>query len=390
MTTVTATDPSNIIPLVRPEVAIAVVPSTTTGHVFLRENEKNEQSGTDREVIGGFLGADLISVLADIEVQQKATNHLCRTLIKSILCHPEAVKNLRVVILEANGDKARYIAGLEAMLGFFDAGQNLQVTSLCKQSSAKNGLLSEEFQTKKIKPFIEDKKILLKKEDNSFRWATLEELKELAKTTNDLPLETTGLPLTCNSPAIASSKPTIGLRLICKRIAVNPLAKVRNWQRQQYRKSAMSNAWVKYDETTNTVVEQFGNEYDPKAQCPRSEKAKEMIRKAAIAESKARLEEKIAAATDKTNQQQLRQLQHEAALKVHSTYATTQQQVAEMQARRMLQRERLATYKPVFIAAGIAAAVLAIYINGDTGMGNPDNYPVEMATMPVPALGQGE
>ncbi len=381
MTTATANNHTNIVPLVRSEASKAASPEKGAEYVFSGVNGENGQSGRDRGVIGDFLGGVLIDVLADIEAQQKATNDTCRILIKGILCHPNTVKSLRAVILETNGDKARYIAGLEAMLGFFDAGENIQTTALCKQSSAKNAALTEEFQTKKIKPFIEIQKILVKKDDNSFRWATLEELQALAKTANDLLLETTDLPMTCNSPAIESGKPANGLRMIGKKLAVNPLAKVRHWQRDRAMQAAVSDPWKKVN--ADGAIEIIHNPFDLKANCPRTEKEKELIRKAAIVDAETRLKLKIAAAGDKQRIQEIQRASLEADSQAQAIINDSKLKLAQMQHERMMRRERLATYQPALIAAGIVAVVLLVYANN----GHHDShYPVELATMPVPAM----
>jgi hypothetical protein len=278
------------------------------------------------------------------------------------------------------------------MLGFFDAGENIQTTALCKQSSAKNDVLVEEFQTKKIKPFIEAQNILVKKDDNSFRWATLEELQELAKCANDVQMESPDVQMGYEWGANESGKPAIGLRLIGKKLAVNPLASVRQWQRDRAMQSAQSDPWKKVN--AGGAVELLHNPYDLNAKCPRTEKEKELIRKAAIVEAEAKLKLKIAAAGDKQLMQEIQRASLEADSQAQAIINEGKLKLAQMQHERMMRRERLATYKTPLILAGLAAAVLFVVANNNGGVGTGNNtansYPMEMANMPLPALGNGE
>ena len=393
MTTNAATDTTNVIPMVRANATQTVAPEKAATHVFSGENGENEQlrgnSGAISEEYDTLLVNDFTLMMEKADREQAASNKVCKALIKTILCNPAAVRATRTIINDDNGDYMAYAIGMEAMLHFFDVGVSVQVTQLRDKSAAFDSRLSAKFLYEKIKPLLESNNILVKKDDNSFRWATLEELQELAKTANDLQLEGDDLQMTCNSPAIESRTPANGLRLIGKRLAINPLASVRQWQRERAMQMALADPWKKV--TANGTVELVYNPYDLKATGPRTEKEKELIRKAVIVEAEAQLKLKIAAAGDKQRMQEIQRASLEVDAQAQAIINESKLKLAQMQHERMMRRERLATYKTPLIAAGLAAAVLFVVANNnESGMGNNHSYPVELANIPLPAVGAAD
>ena len=174
--------------------------------------------------------------------------------------------------------------------------------------------------------------------------------------------------------------------MIGKKLVVNPLAKVRHWQRDRAMQMALADPWKKV--TANGAVELIHNPYDLKATGPRTEKEKELIRKAAIVEAEAQLKLKIAAAGDKQRMQEIQRASLEADAQAQAIINESKLKLAQMQHERMMRRERLATYKTPLILAGLAAAVLFVVANNNgAGLGNNNSYPVELANMPLPAVG---
>lgn len=390
MITATANNHTNVIPLVRSEAGQAAFPEKGTGHVFSGENGENEgfrgNSVEIPEKIDTLLINDFSLMMEKADREQAASNKVCKALIKTILCNPAAIRATRTIINDDNGDYMSYAVGMEAILHFFDVGGSVQVTQLRDKSAVLDTRLSAKFIYEKVKPLLESNNILVKKDDNSFRWATLEELQALAKPANDLQMETPDLRMTCNSPANGNPRPANGLRMIGKKLVVNPLAKVRHWQRDRAMQMALADPWKKV--TANGAVELIHNPYDLKATGPRTEKEKELIRKAAIVEAEAQLKLKIAAAGDKQRMQEIQRASLEADAQAQAIINESKLKLAQMQHERMMRRERLATYKTPLILAGLAAAVLFVVANNNgAGLGNNNSYPVELANMPLPAVG---
>lgn len=363
---------TNIITFSHANKTAPISETTATGDVFSADFGKNEQFGTDSGVISGefpadageLLANDLISIMELEDQEQAKTNAVCRALIKTILCNPAIARAIRAAIKENNGSYALYAKGLESMLHHFDAGSSVQVTQLAEKSAKANDNLSQKFCYDKIKPLLETQQILLKREDNSFRWADIDELKAQKAT----------LYITENvQPVCNDVQPTYTERATPVRIS-NPLVHLRNWQQAQALKKAKGDIWCKVN--ADGTVERLSKPL----QGDISEKDKELARKAAFAEARSKLEGKIASAGDKELQAEIRRTQLETEKQRLAILNEASLKAAQMQARRMENRERLASYKPVAIAAACALIALALY-NAEpasTSMNTVD------ASMPAP------
>lgn len=157
----------------------AVIPGQFRGDSAAMSEGFRSDSGTAWERLGEYL-ADMTT--ADHE--RVVINGTCKALIEAIICTQETAQQLRATIIETEGSDdsyPTYLAGLESMLSHFNAGANVKVTDLYEQSAVADTAITKRFQRDKIKPFIEQRGILVKKEDNTFRWATLPELQNLQK-----------------------------------------------------------------------------------------------------------------------------------------------------------------------------------------------------------------
>lgn len=157
----------------------AVIPGQFRGNSAAMSEEFRSDSGTAWKRLGEYLAN-----MTTADHERVAINGTCKALIEAIICTQETAQQLRATIIEAEGSDdgyPTYLAGLESMLSHFNAGANVKVTDLYEQSAVADTAITKRFQRDKIKPFIEQQKILVKKEDNSFRWATLPELQNLQK-----------------------------------------------------------------------------------------------------------------------------------------------------------------------------------------------------------------
>lgn len=408
MTTATTNNLTNVIPLVRSEAGQVASSEKGAGHVFLGENGENERRGDATATRRGEIalnnsivsdGSEPVAVanrlavlLEKLATEKLAINVKGRTLAAEILTHPDTAVTLLdyVTANDASNSPLRYAQGMDALLVYLDVGGAVKTGELADKAATE--LLASRFIRDQVKDVLVEFGIFIKQENNTYRWASLPELQAMhdqlytPKPANDLQLETADLQMTCNSPANENGKPANGLRMIGKKLAVNPLAKVRHWQRGQAMKSAHADWWKKVN--ADGTVEIIHNPYDLKTQCPRTEKEKELIRKAAIVDAETRLKLKIAAAGDKQLMQEIQRASLEADAQAQAIINESKLKLAQMQHERMMRRERLATYKTPLILAGLAAAVLFVVANNNgAGLGNDNSYPVELANMPLPAVG---
>jgi hypothetical protein len=359
---------TNIITFSHANKTTAISETTTTGDVFSPDFGKNEQFGTHsgeiRDSFGDFLANELAAEMEKADREQAATNVVCKALIKTILCNPAIARSIRGAIRDANGEYITYAYGMEAMLQAFDAGAIVKITSLVEQTAAAHPKLTKTFQMDKIKPIFETQQILLKREDNSFRWADIDELKAQKAT----------LYITENvQPVCNDVQPTYTERATPVRIS-NPLVHLRNWQQTQALKKAKGDIWCKVnaDGTVDRLSKPLQGDI--------SEKDKELARKAAFSEARSKLEGKIASAGDKELQAEIRRTQLETEKQRLAILNEASLKAAQMQARRIENRERLASYKPIAIAAACALVAIALY-NADPTSTNMNTVD---ASMPAP------
>ena len=340
---------TNIITFAHANTNATVSETTATGDVFSVDSGKNEQFGTDsgeiRDSFGEFLANELAAEMEKADREQAATNLVCKALVKTILCNPVIARNIRSAIREANGEYITYAYGMEAMLTAFDAGAIVKITALVEQTAAAHPKLTKTFQLEKIKPIFETQQILLKREDNSFRWADIDELKAKKAdlyTPQNVQVEEVDVQVVCESR-------TNGVRIS------NPLVHIRNWQQASALKKAKGDIWCKV--SADGTVERLSKPL----QGDITEKDKELARKAAFAEARSKLEGKIASAGDKELQAEIRRTQLETEKQRLAILNESALKAAQMQARRMENRERLNSYKPVAIVAGCALLAFALY-----------------------------
>lgn len=408
MTTNAATDTTNVIPMVRANATQSVAPEKAAEHVFSGENGENDRCDDATATRRGGIGLNkpvtekdeqpvavadrLAKLLEKLAHERVVINQKSRIIAAEILTHPDTAKKLLTYISanDASNGLMRYAQGIDALLAHLDAGAAIKTGELAEVAAT--DALASRFLRDQVKDTLVEFGLLIRQENNTYCWVGFTELQAMhhalypAKTANDLQMKTTDLQMTCESGANGNTAPANGLRMIGKKLAVNPLAKVRHWQRDRAMQAAVSDPWKKVN--ADGAVEIIHNPFDLKANCPRTEKEKELIRKAAIVDAETRLKLKIAAAGDKQRIQEIQRASLEADAQAQAIINESKLKLAQMQHERMMRRERLATYKTPLILAGLAAAVLFVVANNNgAGLGNNNSYPVELANMPLPAVG---
>ena len=311
------------------------------------------------------------------ERQQAQDNAIAQQLLGVIFTNNDVLTIIRATIKAEEGDSAAYAAGIKAMLPLFEVGMPVQVAKLC-EGLAVDSTLSEKFLYKKVKTLLETLQLLIKKPDNSFRWATLAEL----QTSPYAAVK----PATDNDQAATSlqRKPLAVVTAACKTalthpgIIVNaPFVAVRKAQQRHRLEAAKKNPYARVHE--DGTIQYLSKPLEGEL----SEDEKRLIREAAKAEREGQLKAKIEAWKNKDAQTEWRNVQLQASQEQHALVQQFALQAAELRGRREVQREKLKGYLPILMVVGLVAVVgVSRYAND--GQTETAAYPALQATVSSP------
>lgn len=279
--------------------------------------------------------ASIISGIKQLDAEIKSNNDFCIQLINQLLKERSTLESIRSIIaLDASNPAAKYAVGIQSLLNEFNAGELFQLVKRCDAIAKENEQLGRNFLTDKIKPLICDMNVLIQLESNDYRWATYEELKEQ-------------LPVT--------QKPETN-----QLMKLPVLKKLRTMQQQHRISKAKKDTYcsVKKDGSIIYHPRPFTGEM--------SEADKKLLRQKAQAEAEAKIRadiEKITYRKLTSEAMAAEKALQERELEIH---AKARLKAAEIHAKSLVSRTKLATYKPIAVAASIAAIAVFIAIKTDS------------------------
>ena len=347
METVPATKTANVIEL-RPA---TVTQEKREGHVFSEAEGGQGQIRTESASNPGQIRPE-IAVKILRAIQERATaNADCRTICHQIIC-AEAVITHLMDIINAE-DVTRFEVGFESLLASgFNTGAAVNFSELMLQTAKAHSELSITFIREQIKPVLEWLGILVKKPDNTFRWATLEELQASPYAAEKPVTDTTEAATVVQPNGLFRLMDCIGDAVLNPAQTCNkPFSAIRRRQQNRRLERAKKDPYA-------TVHDNGTIQYLPKPlEGELTEAEKELIRQAAKAEREGKLKAKIAAWKDKEAQTEWRNIQMQAAAEQQ---AITQQyllKAAELRGKREMAKEKLRGYVPFLFAAGIVTFI---------------------------------
>jgi len=204
--------------------------------VYSHNNVAFGQFGNDSVGVRSAFGSDSLKQnLLKIQQRQAQDNQVCQKIMAELLADPALAEQLQDTLTDIQ-ELDRYMTALDALLAEFQAGAAVKTTVLIDKVS-KSTQEKPTFLRDKVKPMLELCGFLVKKEDNTFKWASLSELQAMRE----------NLQLPCNSPVTPATRPATTQATPATRPVTTPateqqlslLKKVQNWliERDPYKKS---------------------------------------------------------------------------------------------------------------------------------------------------------
>jgi hypothetical protein len=204
--------------------------------VYSHNNVAFGQFGNDSAGVRSAFGSDSLKQnLLKIQQRQGQDNQACQKIMAELLADPALAEQLQDTLTDMQ-ELDRYMTALDALLAEFQAGAAVKTTVLIDKVS-KNLEEKPTFLRDKVKPMLELCGFLVKKEDNSFKWASLSELQKMRENVQQV----------CNScvtraTECATGRATPATECATERVTVQQLSllkKVQKWmiERDPYKKS---------------------------------------------------------------------------------------------------------------------------------------------------------
>lgn len=334
-------------------VILTLPPRQNTGekHVFQQKTAKKQRFGS---VAGSLRGkkteknmtTQLLNFVDDVAQEHQQNNKKCQEMAQKLLCNKATATLIMQETKQSQKEAGKYALALQTMLEFFDAGATIKTGELIEEVTRKHSDLNKTFLKEKAKPMLEKLGILVKREDNNFRWADK----------NDLHLH---LKM-CRWGAGETQKGAGRVISMCKSIA--PWVQVKANDMQV--KKALNDPYCKVH--ADGTIEQFNKPYKGEL----TDRDKKLIRERDKAKAEAKLRAEISQFRDKKLQQEISAAHFTSQMESQTVALEAQAMADEIRARREVSRAKLEGYKPVLYIL----VVLAIWWLIDS------NQPEQMPT----------
>ncbi len=329
------------------------------------ENERMDAgSASSKNTVA--LGPALENVLYSITLQRDEINQKGRELIQSILTSKQVATGLLEYVRSSDSTNtfSRYAQGIDALLGHFDAGAAVKTGDLADKSASDN--LAARFLRDQVKDALVNFELLIKRDDNTFRWASMDELQ--ARHADLYPEKTaTDLQVPCKSPANGLHKAAHAFANTCNW----PFAALRGRQQGRRLANAKQSAWAKVH--PDGSIEYLSRPFEGNL----TEAEKKLLREAAYAEAEGKLKLKIAHAQNKTLLQQLQQSELDAQLEKSRVARDYLLAATEVRGRHAVRNAKLAGYLPYVFTLAIASGFYWLAVH----QGQRQPLTLEMATL---------
>ena len=321
--------------LPKPAPSKTAVPAKNNGFLQKMPPEKRNGAKTDPKRTNNKpkgLAAQLMDSIENLEKSRCDTNDSCKLMITKITNHPHAVQFLseKIVADKAN-DAAKYSIGLQSVLDLFDEGQPFALVDACNTIAKNNAALGRDFLTKRVTPIITTLNLLKQNTDNTYRWATYNEL--------------------------AISCP--GKHQVLRKLKHGAIAKVRAAKTNRVMRRNGGNPYLLVDASGN--VERFRKVFEGDLT---KEEAK-LLRDLDAAKAKNKIIEETRKLNDKAAIRDQEKAGRELVAQQQQLWAEGELQRTELQIRQAIQSQKLSTFQKPAIALGVIAIIAMVMMNID-------------------------